>query len=198
MPGRTFFNSPTIGNTCSLVRIQTNSMYKSLFYLSLILFLSCNGSKSNVEKKQVKTLPENDIKMAIRNMEEVEWAKASSQKDKVWFEQHLADALIMTTGRTGEVTNKQQVIAEIMDTAYGNSSSDRLEDLQIIPLTNSGIATFKILSKGKDKTGPYFRIARYTETWIYETWIYKDERWQLIASRSSLLPDSANNTSKDN
>jgi ketosteroid isomerase-like protein len=85
------------------------------------------------------------------------------------------------------VTNKQQIINEIIDPAYGSGSSDQLEDLQIIPLNNSGIATFKILTKGKDKTGPYFRIARYTEAWIY-----KGERWQLIASHSSLLPDTAN------
>jgi ketosteroid isomerase-like protein len=166
-------------------------MYKSLFCLSIILFLSCNNSKSNDEKKQVTTWSANKIKMAIRSLEEVEWAEASSKKDKSWFEQHLADDLVMTTGRTGEVTNKQQVIAEIMDPAYGIGGSDRLEDLHIIPLNNSGIATFKILTKGKDKTGPYFRIARYTEVWVH-----KDERWQLVASHSSLLPDSANQISK--
>lgn len=163
-------------------------MYKSLFPLVLILFISCQ-----VEERKQTTLSEKEIVAAIRNLEEVEWAKASSKKDKAWFEQHLADDLVMTTGRTGEVTGKQQVIEEIIDPAYGDGSSDRLEDLQIIPLQHSGIATFKILTKGKDKTGPYNRIARYTEIWTY-----KDARWQLLASHSSLLPDSANTMNKNN
>ena len=166
-------------------------MHKSLFFLSIILFLSCNGSKKDVEKKQATTWSANKIKAAIKSLEEVEWSEASSKKDKSWFEQHLADDLVMTTGRTGEVTNKQQVIAEIMDPTYSSGGNDRLEDLQIIPLNNSGIATFKILTKGKDKTGLYFRIARYTEVWVH-----KNERWQLVASHSSLLPDSANQASK--
>lgn len=150
-----------------------------------ILFISCEHETNKENTSGQTILTSKEIETSIRRLEEVEWAEASSKKDKHWFEQHLADELIMTTGRTGAITGKQQVIEEITDTAYGSGNGDRLEDLKVLPLSNAGVATFKILSNGKDKNGPYYRIARYTEVWIF-----RDNRWQLITSHSSLLPDT--------
>ena len=160
-------------------------MKKCILGILAILFISCEYQNNKQNTKPHTNLSATEIETAIRNLEEIEWAAASSKKDKHWFEQHLADELIMTTGRTGEVTGKQQVIDEIIDTAYGSGNGDKLEDLKVLPLINSGVATFKIISNGKDKTGPYIRIARYTEVWVF-----KNNRWQLMASHSSLLPDS--------
>lgn len=159
-------------------------MRRLTLLFALLLVLSCTDKTNKIATKTPLSLSASTIEAAIRQLEEVDWATASAKKDEAWFNLHLADELILTTGRTGEVTNKQQVIAEIMDTAYGSGSSDKIEELKIIPFTNAGIATFKILSIGKDKKGNYFRVARYTELWIYRA-----ERWQLLSSHSSLLPE---------
>jgi hypothetical protein len=60
--------------------------------------MSCNGN-TKTDTKPTASLSDNDIVLAIRNLEEVEWSEASSRKDKAWVERHLADSLVMTTGR---------------------------------------------------------------------------------------------------
>lgn len=148
------------------------------------IFISCgNQSKSeNVLFGHINS--PSQIDSAIRQLENIEWANATVKKDTQWFHKHIADELTMTTGRTGEVTNKQQTIDEIKDPSYGSGSEDNLENLKIVSFENTAIATFKISTHGKDKTGSYFRKALYTEVWIY-----RDKRWQLIASHSSLISD---------
>jgi len=154
------------------------------FFVLLIIAVSCQNSDTNSKEHSNKFLSQQVIDSTIEQLEDVEWARASSQKDTQWFHSHIANELILTTGRTGEVTNKQQTINEIKDPTYGSGGSDKLEDLKVLSFENTAVATFKILTNGKDKTGPYFRIARYTEVWIY-----RDNRWQLLSSHSSLMPN---------
>jgi ketosteroid isomerase-like protein len=157
-------------------------MIKLFGLLSIIILFSCqqqaNRSQSNSSI---------EIENQIKTIELVDWARASKEKNKIWFEQHLADELIMTTGRTGQVTNKTQVIEEIIDPNYGTNGNadDKIEDFEVLTHDDVAIATFKLLTHGKDKTGVYYREARYTEVWIF-----RDNRWQLLASHSSLLPQT--------
>jgi ketosteroid isomerase-like protein len=157
-------------------------MIRLIGLFSAILILSCE--QQNNEEKSISS---KEIENEIKQLELVDWVKASEEKNKVWFEQHLADELIMTTGRTGQVTNKSQVIDEITDPDYGSTggAEDKIEDFKVIGKNDVAIATFKLLTHGKDKTGTYYREARYTEVWTR-----REGRWQLIASHSSLLPDS--------
>ena len=159
-------------------------MKRITFFVLLIIAVSCQNSDTNSKEHSNKFLSQQVIDSTIEQLEDVEWARASSQKDTQWFHSHIANELILTTGRTGEVTNKQQTINEIKDPTYGSGGSDKLEDLKVLSFENTAVATFKILTNGKDKTGPYFRIARYTEVWIY-----RDNRWQLLSSHSSLMPN---------
>ena len=157
---------------------------KRILIISFTTILtSCQHQNKQAIRAEQHFISKDKMDSAIRHLEDFEWSIASSKKDTQWFQAHIADELVMTTGRTGEVTNKQQTIHEIMDTAYASGDSDKLEDLKILSHENTAVATFKILTKGKDKTGPYHRIARYTEVWIF-----RDDRWQLLASHSSLLP----------
>ena len=158
---------------------------KGILFLVLVTFFASCQNQGEVPKSHANDfLTKSSIDSAIRQLEDVEWARASSQKDTQWFQSHIADELILTTGRTGLITNKQQTIDEIKDPSYGSGGSDKVEDLKILSFENTAVATFKILTHGKDKTGSYFRIARYTEVWIY-----RDDRWQLLSSHSSLIPD---------
>ncbi len=118
----------------------------------------------------------------VRQLEEVEWARAVQRKDTAWFQRHLADELVLTTGRTGRVTNKAQEMADILAPTTGGGS-DRVDDLRVQPYGNVAVATFRLSSSGSDASGPYQRTARYTEVWLF-----RDGRWQLVASHSSLLP----------
>lgn len=126
--------------------------------------------------------PAAEAEREVRHLEEVEWAAAVQRKDTAWFERHLADDLVLTTGRTGRVTNKAQEMADILAPTTGGGG-DRLDDLRVQPYGNTAVATFRLTSSGSDAGGPYHRTARYTEVWLFRA-----GRWQLVASHSSLLP----------
>lgn len=113
----------------------------------------------------------------------IEWPRANVQGDVKWFEQHLADELMLTTGRTGEVTTKAQELASIR-ASQGAGSTEKIEDLRVHAYGDTAVTTFKIDVSGTDNTGPYHRVARYTEVWVF-----RDGRWQLAASHSSLVPN---------
>ena len=118
----------------------------------------------------------------ITHLETVEWARASREGDVDWFKRHLADELMLTTGRTGKLTTKADELASVRASS-GNGGSDKIDDLKVHVYGHVAVATFKIDTTGTDDTGPYHRIARYTEVWVH-----RDGRWQLAASHSSLLP----------
>lgn len=126
--------------------------------------------------------PRAEAEREVRYIEEVEWARAVRQKDTAWFERHLADDLVLTTGRTGRVTNKAQEMADILAPTTGGGD-DRLDDLRVRAYGHTAVATFRLTSSGSDASGPYQRTARYTEVWIF-----RDGGWQLVASHSSLVP----------
>lgn len=128
------------------------------------------------------TKPAAEAEREVRHLEEVEWASAVQRKDTAWFERHLADELVLTTGRTGRVTNKAQEMADILAPTTGGGS-DRVDDLRVQPYGNVAVATFRLTSSGSDAAGPYQRTARYTEVWHF-----REGRWQLVASHSSLIP----------
>ena len=130
--------------------------------------------------------PAVEASAAIRAIEEVEWARAVRAKDTAWFQRHLAEELVLTTGRTGKVTSKAEEMADLLAPASGpadDGDPDRIEDLQIQSHGHIGIATFRLVTSGRDSSGTYHRNARYTEVWLY-----RDGRWQLTASHSSLIP----------
>ena len=124
--------------------------------------------------------PPAEAERDVRRLEEVEWARASQQKDTAWFQRHLADELLVTTGRTGRVTTKAEEIAGILSSTGGGA--DRVTDLRVQPYGDVAVATFRLETSGSDDTGPYQRTARYTEVWHF-----RDGRWQLVASHSSLI-----------
>ena len=119
---------------------------------------------------------------AITRLTTVEWAQATSAGDVRWYERHLADELMMTTGRTGKLTTKADEIAALRPSAPAGGS-EKVDDLKVQIYGNVGVTTFRIDTTGTDDSGAYHRRARYTEVWVH-----RDDRWQLVASHSSLLP----------
>lgn len=148
--------------------------------VSMASAAGCAGVRQPGTAERLK--PAAEAEREVRRMEEVEWAAAVQRKDTAWFERHLADELVLTTGRTGRVTNKAQEMADILAPTTGGGD-DRLDDLRVQPYGNVAVATFRLTSSGSDAGGPYQRTARYTEVWLF-----RDGRWQLVASHSSLLP----------
>jgi len=125
-----------------------------------------------------------EAEQAVRRIEEVEWARAVRVKDTAWFARHLADELVLTTGRTGRVTTKAEEMADILGPTTGGGE-DRVDELRVQAHGRVAVATFRLVSSGTDRSGPYRRAARYTEVWVH-----RDGRWQLTASHSSLIPQA--------
>jgi ketosteroid isomerase-like protein len=151
------------------------------WYRWALLAAVCGDACVSSASRTTAPPPPSEAAAAVRQLEAVEWARASRAKDTAWFARHVADELVMTTGRTGRVTTKAEELAEILSPTTGGGE-DRVEDLRVQAYGVTAVATFRLVSTGADRTGPYRRTARYTEVWIY-----RDARWQLAASHSSLI-----------
>jgi hypothetical protein len=166
-------------------------MYSKIVIFLLVTLFTCKD-----EKKQGSTLPQGSktteqIENEVRQLEEVEWSQAEMKKDMNWFHQHLADELVMTNGKTGEVNNKAEQIAEYQDSDFEVSGPDKLSQFRVQAFDNWAIATFRLQMSGKNKNGKVSENYRFTDVWIF-----RDGRWQITASHRSEIPASAKRSGK--
>ncbi|HSS96697.1 MAG TPA: nuclear transport factor 2 family protein [Terriglobales bacterium] len=109
------------------------------------------------------------------------WNQAELKNDASAVQLLLADDFIMTTAE-GELYNKAQIVASIREKSY---EPDVLQssDMVVHAHGNTAVVTGMYLEKGTDKGKPWERRGRFTDTWMF-----KDNRWQCIASHFSIKP----------
>ncbi|HEX2060232.1 MAG TPA: nuclear transport factor 2 family protein [Thermoanaerobaculia bacterium] len=149
--------------------------------LLIIVVMACSSTPSD-HGTQIR-LQATTVEREIRHITTVEWPRALKEADVAWFDRHLADELLVTTGRTGRVTTKAEEIADVKPSATSSGGGEKIDDLKVRAYGDVAVTTFLIDVTGVDKTGPYHRVARYTEVWLH-----RDGRWQLVTSHSSLVP----------
>ena len=111
----------------------------------------------------------------------VEWPQAIVRRDVQWFDHHLADELLQSAN--DELTTKTEAMASVRASLGGAGSTTEIEDLRVNAYGDVAVTAFQIHVSGTDNNRPLHRTVRYTETWVF-----RDGRWQLVASHSSVLP----------
>jgi ketosteroid isomerase-like protein len=107
------------------------------------------------------------------------WNQAELHNDASAVQLLLADDFIMTTAE-GDLYNKSQIIASIRDKSY---EPDVLQSSEMVVHGhgNTAVVTGMYYEKGTDKGKLWERRGRFTDTWLF-----KDNRWQCIASHFSV------------
>ena len=109
------------------------------------------------------------------------WNHAELNNDAAAVELLLADDFVMTTAE-GVLYNKSQMIASVRDTSYRPEALQSTE-MVVHGFGDAAVVTGAYYEKGVDKSKPWERRGRFTDTWVF-----KDGRWQCAASHFSIKP----------
>ena len=109
---------------------------------------------------------------------EQKWLQSQKTNNPDLVAPLLADRFV-NTGSDGEVTNKQESLANAKATKY---DSVDYENLKVIVFGNTAIATGDFKAKGTDKSGKAMDLhERFTDTWVKMI----NGKWQCVASHGS-------------
>jgi ketosteroid isomerase-like protein len=141
----------------------------SLSLVAVLITFAQNASQADVQKYIEKS--------------ESEWAEAASKGDTAAIKRILADDFI---GVAPDGTRYDKA-KEVADTAndHGNTISNHLNEIKVRFFGETAVAqgseTWE-LREGHQKRGTY--------VWT-DTWIRRNNTWQIVAAEDLLLPDSA-------
>ena len=118
----------------------------------------------------------------IKRLTTVEWPQASVRGDVQWFDRHFADELLIIDGQTGETATKAQTLGSLRPSPAA-SGREQVEDLRVNIYDDVAVASYKMVFSGNDNIHPWLRIVVHTEVWVF-----RDQRWQLVALHASVVP----------
>jgi creatinine amidohydrolase len=125
-----------------------------------------------------------DVRIAEELMQlERDWITASLKRDRRWLEQFFADELTVTHPGIGRVTDKAQEIADSINPA-NTPDSMTLGEMKVRLAGNTAVVTGTAF-----ETGGGGHLTDRNRGYLFtDTFIFRDGRWQLLASHSSRLP----------
>jgi len=124
--------------------------------------------------------PLNDA-MQLAYMER-EWNDASKNNDVSWFERNYAANATDVYSRTGAISSKGEVIADVKSSKVTFELLE-LSDLRTRVEGNTAVVTGINRTKGRDEKGtPFDRTSRFTDVFIK-----RDGRWQVLATQGTVI-----------
>jgi hypothetical protein len=108
------------------------------------------------------------------------WNQAQLTRDSAALE-HLVGSRFINTEWDGEVSNRKKFLADIKDPLYKPTTMS-IQDVSVEIYGNTAIVAGVYHTKGSYAGKPYDHVGRFTDTWIYDY-----DKWQCIASHTSLI-----------
>jgi ketosteroid isomerase-like protein len=128
---------------------------------------------------QVST-PGDDSQSAKLIILEHMWNEAQVNRDSQALQALIADRFT-NTEYDGEVSDRQQFLADIRDPQY-KPASVNIQDLKVNFYPETAIVTGIYHTKGSYNGKPYDHVGRFTDTWVHD-----EGKWLCVASHTSLL-----------
>jgi ketosteroid isomerase-like protein len=114
--------------------------------------------------------------LALENM----WNQAQLHRDAGALEALIADRFV-NTEYDGEVTDRNQFLADIKDPKF-KPTAVGLQDMKVNVYGGTAVVTGIYHTKGSYNGKPYDHMGRFTDTWILDK-----DRWECVASHTSLV-----------
>jgi ketosteroid isomerase-like protein len=108
------------------------------------------------------------------------WNEAQVNRDSAALDA-LVSSRFVNTEWDGEVSDKQQFLADIRDPLYKPSLAT-VQDVKMNFFSDTAVVTGTYHTQGTYQGKPYDHHGRFTDTWVFDT-----GRWQCVASHTSLL-----------
>lgn len=147
--------------------MKTASVFCVLFLVSLLV-----GAAS----PSPDAAPEASKLIALENA----WNQAQLRHDDGALDALVTDTFVYTD-YDGTVMNKAEFLADIKDPSY-RATLIQNEDMKVYPYQNAAIVTGTYHTKGTYKRKPFEHWGRFTDTWLY-----RDNIWQCVASHTNLI-----------
>jgi ketosteroid isomerase-like protein len=127
-----------------------------------------------------------DQAVAALKRAEAEWIRASLERDEAWLKLFFADELTVTHPTSGEVKTKAQEIADTIALEMAPEAMT-LGDMHVRVI---GQPPFLGIVTGiASETGGGGHLSDRDRSYLFtDTFLFRDGRWQLVASHSSRLP----------
>lgn len=159
-------------------RNTTVSAGGSTAYSRSVHILEKRGGKWQVVSNAGNALDDNSIIWYL----EQDWNDAVLKKRKSWFEKNYASDFTSVSSTSGNLLNRTQAIAGDTDPNV-TMEIVTTTDMNVRVDGDRAVVTGIFRTKGRERTGPFDRKIRYTDTWIK-----RDGRWQAWASQGTIIP----------
>jgi ketosteroid isomerase-like protein len=119
----------------------------------------------------------------IETLREIEERLAAAwvENDRLFIEQTLADDWSVTD-LTGQVLTKAQVLKEVFDSGNRQIVSMQIDDINVRPFGDWAIVTGRTNAAGEYEGEVAQVTLRFTDVFVY-----RNGRWQVVASQATLL-----------
>jgi hypothetical protein len=108
------------------------------------------------------------------------WNQAQLHHDAKAVSNLVSDGFIYTD-YDGTVMNKAAFLKDMQDPEY-RATLIANEQTRVIPYVNAAIVVGTYHTKGTYKRQPFEHYGRFTDTWLYQ-----DNKWQCVASHTTLI-----------
>jgi ketosteroid isomerase-like protein len=108
------------------------------------------------------------------------WNEAQVNRDSAALDA-LVSSRFVNTEYDGEVSDKQQFLADIKDPQFKPALAT-IQDVKMNFFGDTAVVTGTYHTQGTYRGRPYDHMGRFTDTWIFDL-----GRWQCVASHTSLL-----------
>jgi ketosteroid isomerase-like protein len=108
------------------------------------------------------------------------WNDAQVHRDGHALAGLIADKFVNTEWN-GEVSDRGKFLADINDPKF-EATSLTMQDMKVTLFQNTAVVTGTYRAKGRYQGKSYDHLGRFTDTWVFA-----DEKWQCVASHTSLL-----------
>jgi ketosteroid isomerase-like protein len=108
------------------------------------------------------------------------WNEAQVNRDSAALDALVASRFVDTEW-DGEVSNKQQFLADIRNPVYKPTLAT-IQDVKMNFFGDTAVVTGIYHTQGTYQGKPYDHVGRFTDTWVFD-----GGKWQCVASHTSLL-----------
>lgn len=108
------------------------------------------------------------------------WNEAQVNRDSAALDALVASRFVNTEW-DGEVTDKQQFLADIKDPRF-KPTSLTIQDVKMSFFGDTAVVIGTYHSQGSYQGRPYDHLGRFTDTWIFDV-----GKWLCVASHTSLV-----------
>lgn len=108
------------------------------------------------------------------------WNEAQVHRDASALDE-LVSSRFVNTEWDGEISDKQRFLADIRDPLFKPSLAN-ISQVKMNFFGNTAVITGVYHTQGTYKGKPYDHVGRFTDTWVLDT-----DKWQCVASHTSLL-----------